>query len=118
MRTYRAAIIGCGERGTAAARAYDGHPRTEVVGLCDLVRERVDALGDELGIGSRFDDLDAMVVETKPDIVAILTGTEFHYPLLMHVLEYGVSIEVESRSASNCIRRTRYWQRHRRSASG
>ena len=95
MRTYRAVIVGCGDRGTAAGRAYGAHPRTELVGLCDLVRERADTLGDELGIARRFDDLDTMISQTKPDIVAIVTGTEFHYPLLMHALEYGVNIEVE-----------------------
>ena len=95
MKTYRVAILGCRGRGTAAARAYHAHPRTEVVGLCDLVQELVDTLGDELGVDARYDDLDAMIVETKPDIVAIPTGTEFHYPLLMRVLEHGVHVEVE-----------------------
>ena len=95
MKTYRVAILGCRGRGGAAGRAYHAHPRTEVVGLCDLVRERVNALGDELGVDARYDDLDAMIVETKPDIVAIPTGTEFHYPLSMRVLEHGVHIEVE-----------------------
>jgi predicted dehydrogenase len=60
-----------------------------------LIGERVDALGDELGVSARFGDLDAMIVETKPDIVAIPTGTEFHHELSMRVLEHGVSIEVE-----------------------
>ena len=45
MRTYRVAILGCRARGTAAARAYHAHPRTEVVGLCDLVGERREATG-------------------------------------------------------------------------
>ena len=79
----------------AAGRAYRAHPRTELVRLCDLVRERADALGDELGVARRFDDLDAMIAETKPDIAAIVTGTELHHPLLMHVLDYGMNIEVE-----------------------
>lgn len=95
MKTYRVAIVGCGERGTAAGRAYHAHPRTEVVGLCDLHRERAGVLGDELGVAARCDDLDAMIVETKPDIVAISTGTEFHHPLLMRALEHGVHVEVE-----------------------
>ena len=95
MKTYRVAILGCRGRGTAAARAYHAHPRTEVVGVCDLVQELVDTLGDELGVDARYDDLDEMIVETKPDIVAIPTGTEFHYPLSMRVLEHGVHIEVE-----------------------
>ncbi|MCY4530431.1 MAG: Gfo/Idh/MocA family oxidoreductase, partial [Chloroflexi bacterium] len=95
MKTYRVAILGCRSRGTTAARAYHAHPRTEVVGVCDLVQELVDTLGDQLGVSARYDDLDKMIVETKPDIVAIPTGTEFHYPLAMRVLEHGVHIEVE-----------------------
>ena len=95
MKKYRVAILGCRGRGTAAARAYHAHPRTQVVGLCDLVPELVDTLGHELGVDARYDDLDKMIVETKPDIVAIPTGTEFHYPLAMRVLEHGVHIEVE-----------------------
>jgi len=95
MKTYRIAILGCRSRGTAAARAYHAHPRTQVVGLCDLVRERLDSLGEELGVEARFNDLDAMIRKTQPEVVAIPTGTEFHYPLCMHVLEHGVHIEVE-----------------------
>ena len=36
-----------------------------------------------------------MIHQTEPDIVAIPTGTEFHYELCMRVLEHGVHIEVE-----------------------
>ena len=95
MKTYRIAILGCRGRGTAAARAYHAHPRTEVVALCDLIRDRLDTLGDELGVTARFTDLDEMIRQTAPDIVAIPTGTEFHYDLCMRVLEHGVHIDVE-----------------------
>jgi predicted dehydrogenase len=95
MKTYRVGILGCRSRGTAAARAYAAHPRTEVVTLCDLMTERTAALGDELGVSARYADLDQMMAEAKPDIVAIPTGTEFHYPLCMRVLEYGANIDVE-----------------------
>ena len=93
--TYRVAILGCRGRGGAAARAYFAHPRTELVGLCDLVAERRDQLGEELGVGARYEDLDAMIGETSPDIVAIPTGTEFHHDLAMRVLEHGVHIDIE-----------------------
>jgi predicted dehydrogenase len=89
------AILGCRARGTAAGRAYAAHPRTEVVALCDLLSERVDALGDELGVAARFSDLDAMIAQTCPDVVAIPTGTEFHHDLAMRVLEHGVHVDVE-----------------------
>ncbi len=95
MKTYRIAILGCRGRGTAAARAYHAHPRTQLVGICDLVEERRDTLGDEVNVTARFADVDEMIQETAPDIVAIPTGTEFHYDLCMRVLEHGVHIEVE-----------------------
>ena len=95
MTTYRVALIGCGNRGAQAARAYHAHPRTEVVGLCDLVQERLDALGDELQVSARYSDLDAMIEQTRPDIVAIPTGTEFHRDLALRVLGHGVHIDIE-----------------------
>ena len=102
MKTYRVAILGCRGRGTAAARAYHAHPRTQIVALCDLVQDRLDTLGDELGIGARYTDLDAMIGQLQPDIVAIPTGTEFHYELAMRVLEYGVHIDIEKPMCVDC----------------
>ncbi len=95
MKTYRIAILGCRGRGTAAARAYHAHPRVEIVGLCDLIEERRNILGAEVNVPARFSNLDDMILQTTPDIVAIPTGTEFHYDLCLRVLEHGVHIEVE-----------------------
>jgi predicted dehydrogenase len=89
------AVLGCRARGTAAGRAYAAHPRTEVVALCDLLPERTAALGDELGVGARFSDPDAMIAQTRPDLVAIPTGTESHYDLAMRALAHGVHVDVE-----------------------
>lgn len=95
MKTYRVAILGCRSRGTSAARVYHAHPRTEVVGLCDLLEERLNRLGDELGVSARFTDLDEMIRQTAPDIVAIPTAPALHAPLALRVLEHGVNIDVE-----------------------
>ncbi len=97
MKTYRVAILGCRSRGTSAAKAYHAHPRTQIVALCDLVQDRLKTLGDILNVpaSAHFTDLDEMIRRTNPDIVAISTATETHYPLCMRVLEHGVNIEVE-----------------------
>lgn len=95
MRTYRVAVVGCRARGAATAHAYHAHPRAEVVALCDLIRARVDELGDALGVAARYDDVDAMIERERPDIVAISTATEAHYDLAMRVLEHGVHMDVE-----------------------
>ena len=95
MKTYRVAILGCRSRGTAAARVYHAHPRTEVVGLCDLLEDRLNGLGDELAIDARFADLDEMIRQTAPDIVAIPVAPYLHAELALRVLEHGVHIDVE-----------------------
>ncbi len=66
-----------------------------MVGLCDLIPERLETLGEELGVPARFADLDEMIRSVAPDIVAIPTGTEFHYDLCMQVIAHGVHIDVE-----------------------
>lgn len=95
MKTYRVAILGCRSRGTSAALAYHAHPRCEIVGLCDLLPERLEELGNLLGVAARYDDLDTMMQQVSPDIVAIPTGTEFHFDLGMRVVEYGAHIDIE-----------------------
>jgi len=95
-RTYRVALLGCRARGTIIGRAYHRHLRTELVALCDLMPERRDTLGNELGVNARYDDLHRMIEETSPDIVAVPTGTEFHFDLCMAVLEHGgIHLDVE-----------------------
>lgn len=95
QKNYRVAILGCRSRGTSAAKAYHAHPRTEIVALCDLQQDRLDALGKIVNVSTHFTDLDEMIQQTNPDIVAIPTATDLHYPLCMRVLEHGVNIEVE-----------------------
>ena len=86
---YRAALIGCGPRGTSIGRAYAEHPRTGLVGLCDLDTERLRTLGDTLGVAARFTDVEEMLDAVQPQIVVIPTGTEFHHELAMRVLDHG-----------------------------
>lgn len=95
MKTYRAALLGCGHRGRAQGLAYKHHPRTELVAVCDLDAKRLNAVGNELGVARRYADLERMIQETKPDIVAIPTATQFHFPLAMRCLELGCHVDVE-----------------------
>jgi predicted dehydrogenase len=95
LRPYRVAILGCGPRGTASGTAYAAHPRTSVVGLCDLAPERLNALGDALGVAWRFSDHETMIRETRPDIAVIATPADLHFDLAMQVLDRGVNVDVE-----------------------
>jgi predicted dehydrogenase len=96
-KNYRVAIIGCGPRGNAAAMNYGFHPRTTVVGICDVAPERLNEVGDRHGLppSARFADLEKMIRETGPDIVVISTPADSHYELGMRVLDLGANIDVE-----------------------
>eukprot|EP01050_Picozoa_sp_SAG11_P014434 SAG11_NODE_1780_length_4264_cov_3.335654_1_plen_451_part_00 len=98
QNVVRVAMLGARARATSAARAYHAHPRCEIVGVCDLIEQVRDKLSDELGVPAarRYRDLDQMISETKPDIVAIPVATELHHSLCLRVLKHpGVSIDVE-----------------------
>jgi predicted dehydrogenase len=95
MQTYRVALLGCGGRGRAQARAITQHPRTELVAVCDLVPELRDAMGDAHGVAARYADFRQMIREQQPDIVNIPTATKLHAPLAEAVLEMGCHVDVE-----------------------
>lgn len=88
-QVYRTALLGCGNRGGYASRSYRYHPRTDVVGLCDLDRKRLDRLGDELSVDARFEEVEEMLTAVNPDIVMVPIQTDLHFPLAMRVLEAG-----------------------------
>ena len=95
MRTYRVALLGCGSRGRAQARAIMQHPRTQLVAVCDLDRERLHSLGEEFSIAARYTDFRQMIREQAPDIVNIPTATKFHAPLAEAVLRLSCHVDVE-----------------------
>ena len=95
MKTYRVAILGCGGRGTAQARAIQLHPRAEVVALADLNAERLNKLGDQIGVTARYADFEQMIREQEPDIVNIPTASRFHASLAEAVLKLGRHVDVE-----------------------
>lgn len=95
MNTYRMAVLGCGPRGRSQARAIQQHPRTELVGLCDLDSVRLNALADDLGVAARFGDFAEMICEQRPEVVHIPTASRFHAELAVAALQLGCHVDVE-----------------------
>ncbi|MGH2350999.1 MAG: Gfo/Idh/MocA family protein [Chloroflexota bacterium] len=95
MQTYRVALLGCRSRGTSQAKAIVQHPRMELVAVCDLLPERLDAVGDRFDVAARYTDFEQMIREQEPDIVNIPTATRFHAPLAEAVLRLGCHVDVE-----------------------
>jgi len=93
MKTYRAAVIGCGRIGHAfaAARAqlgiythaeaYATCPRTELVAVCDADPERLRACAEQWEIDARYTSAQTLLEEAAPEIVSICTPDETHFEL-------------------------------------
>ena len=81
MRIYRVAILGCRGRGTAAARAYHEHPRTEVVGaekgikLADFLNIYADSPLSRFPVYEENTDNVVGVLSVKDVLMAQAKGT-------------------------------------------
>lgn len=74
MERYRVAQVGCGVRGDIHLHGFTNNPdRFEMVGLCDMNTERLDAIAGKYGITAKYSDAETMLRETKPDIFCFIT---------------------------------------------
>jgi predicted dehydrogenase len=67
------------------------------VGICDLLPERLEAVGEQFGVppAARYSDFERMIREQRPDMVNIPTATKVHAPLAEAVLGMGCHVDVE-----------------------
>ncbi len=94
--TYKSAILGCGPRAEIHMQAYEGLNEICLSALCDTNRERLDACGDEYGIGRRYTGLQEMLEREKPDILHIVTPPAIREePMLLAALAGVRGIIVE-----------------------
>ena len=101
----RVCVIGMGPIGNRHADMYRGDPLAELVGVCDIIRERADASSRRLGVPA-FYDAAQMLAALHPDLVSVTTaGAENggdHYRPTMQALQAGCHVLCE-KPISNCI---------------
>jgi predicted dehydrogenase len=98
MKTYRAAVIGCGLIGSRAAAdasrigvythagAYAACERTTLCALADRDPLALAAAGKRWGVAACYPDLEALLAEVRPEIVSICTPDGSHAALLRRLL--------------------------------
>src|SRR5690349_13674333 len=69
----RVCVIGMGPIGNRHADMYQANPLAELVGVCDLQKERADRAAERLGVPA-FYDVPRMLNTLKPDVCSITTG--------------------------------------------
>jgi predicted dehydrogenase len=94
----RVCVIGLGPIGNRHADIYQGDPLAELVGVCDLLKDRADAASERLGVPG-FLDAAHMLDTLRPDLVSVATGgIEYgrdHYEPTMQALEAGCHVLCE-----------------------
>ena len=92
----RVALIGAG--GMANGVHYPSLAEfddVEMVGLCDLVGEKLSKTADRFGIEARYTEYRQMLEETQPDAVYILMPPHHLYDLVIDCLERGLNVFIE-----------------------
>ncbi len=94
----RVAVIGLGPIGNRHADLHAEDPLAELVGVCDVRRDRADAAAARRGVPA-FYDVATMLKELSPDICSVATGgVEYgsdHYQPTIEALEAGCHVLCE-----------------------
>jgi predicted dehydrogenase len=95
-KVVRIAAIGCGRVAQHYKRILNSGVVTDwqMVGFCDITRERADEFARDFGTQS-FSDYAAMLKQTRPDLVLVLTPSGQHYLHTKIALEHGVHVLAE-----------------------
>ena len=71
---YKSAFLGCGGRARGHAQAYQHVEGSEIVAICDVNEQLLNAFGDDFGISKRYTDLHQMLEQESPDLLHIVTA--------------------------------------------
>jgi len=96
MDKVRVALIGAG--GMANSVHYPslaGFDDVEMVGLCDLVEDKLNATADKFGIEKRYTNYQQMIEETNPDAAYLLMPPHHLFDIAISVLDQGVNLFIE-----------------------
>ncbi|MGQ9730915.1 MAG: Gfo/Idh/MocA family protein [Candidatus Zipacnadales bacterium] len=96
MKKVRVALIGAGAMANSvhypSLATFDD---VELVGLCDLVEEKLTATADKFGIEKRYTNYKRMIEETAPEAVYILMPPHHLFDLAIYALEAKLHLFIE-----------------------
>ncbi len=101
MSKLRIGVIGCGS--IAKYRhipEYAAHPAVEIVALCDIVAERVQAIAKEYGADA-YTDYKDLIRRDDIDAVSVCTPNYLHAPLSIEAAKAGKHVLCEKPMATS-----------------
>ncbi|WP_435361984.1 Gfo/Idh/MocA family protein [Haloarchaeobius sp. DFWS5] len=89
----RAGVVGAGTISNTHLSALANHPQTELVGICDLDKDRARTAAREHDIKAVY-DIDDLLAQNL-DLLHICTSVQSHLPLAKSAIEVGTAVLIE-----------------------
>jgi predicted dehydrogenase len=99
-KIIRLGVVGLGIGGGHADQ-FRKLPDCEVTALSDLNPDRLNAVGDKLGIKNRYLKAEDMFAQAELDAVVVATPNKFHAPLTIAAFKRGLHVFCEKPMAMN-----------------
>ncbi|MCL5270830.1 MAG: Gfo/Idh/MocA family oxidoreductase [bacterium] len=101
MKKLRVGVIGSGGIGRHHIMSYRTHPGAEVVAISDTDPGRLEAVGNEFNVPSRYATAQAMLEKESLDVVSVCTPNKYHKELTIAAFEAGCHVLCEKPMAMN-----------------
>jgi predicted dehydrogenase len=94
----KVAFVGV-HRASSFFKAFQIHPDTQVVALCDINERTLADVGHATGVTQLYTIFERMLDEAQPDAVVIATPMQFHVPQSIAALQRGIHVLSEVTAA-------------------
>ncbi len=94
QQSWKVGLLGAGYILKAHAKALATMPNVQMVGVCDLSRERAEEAASTFSISGVFTSLDDML-KANPDVVHVLLPPNLHNEAAWKILEAGCHVFIE-----------------------
>ena len=91
----KVAIVGCGNMARVHARLLAHYVLKENIAVCDNDQLRLDDFAKTFSISNKFNNLNQLLGEFKPDVVHIVTPPGLHATLAVQCLAKGCHVLIE-----------------------
>jgi predicted dehydrogenase len=88
-KKYTVVVAGCGKRGIHHADAFVKNGRFELVGLCDINQERLEAAARQFGNPATNPDAATLLRDTRPDVFCFCTLPSLRLQMMRAGVENG-----------------------------
>lgn len=84
--SWTVGIVGCGRMGRRHARAFSQHPRFRLTAAVDPEESCLENFRKEWDVPRGFHHLEEMLSDGAPDVIALCSPSEFHFPQIRQIL--------------------------------